>query len=229
MCGRFTLTTPASGISEYFSVTLPQGLQADTWRPRYNIAPSQNISVIVQQDGQRQWKLFRWGLIPSWAKDMRIGYKMINARAETLAEKPSYRSAFKKRRCLVVADGFYEWEKVKGGKQPRYFTLNDGGLMAFGGLWEKWSGEKDPVYSCTIVTTTANDLLARYHDRMPVILDPKEYDYWLDADFEDRDRLRSFLDPYPAKEMTVRRVSQLVNNVKNDSPECIEPVTDPPE
>lgn len=223
MCGRFTLRTPPAEISSLFSVQLPIEFQTQAFVPRYNIAPSQDVSVIVSDEaGHRQWKLFRWGLVPSWAKDLKIGYKMINARGETLAEKPSFRSAYKKRRCLVIADGFYEWEKTETGKKPYYFHLSNGGLMAFAGLWERWNQDRS-VFSCTIVTTPANELLDPLHDRMPVILEEQDHARWLDPQFQDTASLQSLIRPYPAEEMVSELANPIVNHVKNETPECLVP------
>lgn len=223
MCGRFTLRTPPTEIASLFSVQLAIEFKKNAWLPRYNIAPSQNVSVIVfDPEQERRWTLFRWGLIPSWAKDTKIGYKLINARGETIAEKPSFRNALKKRRCLVLADGFYEWQKTESGKQPYHFHREDGGVMAFAGLWEKWNGD-DTIYSCTIITTQANELLGRFHDRMPVILDAEDHEQWLDPDFQDKASLQNLIRPYPAEEMSCQMANRIVNNVKNESPECLVP------
>ena len=192
--------------------------------PRYNIAPTQPIPVVLEtiEDKTRQFKLLHWGLIPSWAKDAKMGAKLINARAETVTEKPAFRSAFKKRRCLVLADGFYEWQQQNGKKQPFYFRLQDGQPFAFAGLWEHWEGaEGEAIESCTILTTEANDLLQPIHDRMPVILDAKDYDRWLDPTVQKPDDLKSLLKPYRSQEMTLYPVSAKVNNPKYESPNCI--------
>ena len=223
MCGRFALTTAAGEIASFFSVQLPTTSSGPTIQPRYNIAPSQQVSVIVADEGdaERKWKLFRWGLIPSWSKETRIGYRLINARCETLGEKPSFRAAFQKRRCLIVADGFYEWEKTTTGKQPHYFSMANGGLMAFAGLWERWNRETE-IFSCTIITTIANELLGELHDRMPVILDPDHHEQWLDREFLDTGRLTNLFQPYPAEEMQCRAADPIVNNARNETPACLE-------
>lgn len=225
MCGRFTLRTPADEIAATFAVQLPIEFTSHPYQPRFNIAPAQNISVVVEDPSQspsRQWRFFRWGLVPAWAKDLSVGYRMINARGETVADKPSFRTAFRKRRCLVIADGFYEWRKTDSGKQPFHFRREDDGLFAFAGLWEKWSGDQT-VYSCTIITTDANSLLKDYHDRMPVILDPADYQLWLDPQWQKPEPLQQLLRPYPAEEMTVREANPIVNHVKNETPECLQP------
>jgi len=177
----------------------------------------------------RQLALARWGLIPSWAKDTKIGNQTINARRETVAEKPAFRSAFKKRRCLVVADGFYEWEKGAKVKQPYFIHRADDRPFAFAGLWESWHGpEKDsegtPLESCTIVTTTANDLMRPLHDRMPVILHPTDYDAWIDPGLADRERLESLIVPYEGDEFVTTPDSTFVNNVRNQGPDCVVPL-----
>ncbi len=224
MCGRFTLTVDPSELQDAFPwLTLPA---AGELAPRYNIAPSQPIAAVAN-NGQNQLEMFRWGLIPSWAKDPGIGNRMINARAETLADKPSFRSAFKRRRCLILANGFYEWRKEPGGKSktPMYIRLKSGEPFAFAGLWETWRSPGDEtILSCTIITTTPNSLLEKIHDRMPVILKPAAYDRWLDPAEQQPDRLSSLLRPYPASPMTAYAVSKWVNRTENDSPECIVPV-----
>lgn len=167
MCGRFTLRVPAAELVEIFRL-----LRRPDVQPRYNIAPTQPVAVVRRIDRGRELSMLRWGLVPSWAKDPKIGARMINARAETVATKPAFRTALRRRRCLVPADGFYEWAKSAGGtKQPHYITRRDGRPFAFAGLWESWDGpDGSSIESCTIVTTEANDLVGRIHDRMPVIL-----------------------------------------------------------
>lgn len=222
MCGRFTLTATPTDLEEAFpDVEVPADLA-----PRYNIAPSQPVAVIVNTAVNRV-ELFRWGLIPSWAKDPAIGDRMINARAETLAEKPSFRRLYLKRRCLVLADGFYEWKQQAGSrlKTPMYIRLASGKPFAFAGLWDAWRPESgDLVQSCTIVTTTPNQLMQMIHTRMPVILDPASYGRWLDPAEQPPDRLDGLLTPYAADEMTAYAVSRYVNRPQNESPECIVPV-----
>lgn len=237
MCGRFTLTTDATKLAEAFAEFKPP---AEEIAPRYNIAPSQAVAVVAN-NGQHQIEFFKWGLIPAWAKDPAIGNRMINARAETLAEKPSFKTAYKRRRCLILADGFYEWRKpppspplkgrgqgeIKGGgKTPMYVRLVSGEPFAFAGLWEVWQPpqEDKPILSCTIITTTPNELLAEIHDRMAVILPRQAYADWLDPAERSPDELSRLLKPYPASEMTIYPVSTLVNSPKNDSPECITPM-----
>lgn len=219
MCGRFTFTQPENLVSEVFQLA-----SSPTLSPRYNIAPTQSVPTVLldSDEGERQFKMLRWGLIPSWAKDMKMGAALINARAETVAEKPAFRSAFKRRRCLILADGFYEWQQQEKKKQPYYFRLQEGKVFAFAGLWERWEkGEGDAIESCTIITTEANELMQPFHDRMPVILDPKNYEKWLDSQVQKPESLQSLLQPYQSEEMTVYPVSTKVNNARTDSPDCI--------
>jgi putative SOS response-associated peptidase YedK len=193
--------------------------------PRYNIAPTQSVAAVRAPSGidKREFAFLRWGLVPSWADDPAIGNRLINARSDSVATKPSFRSAFKHRRCLVLADGFYEWQKLGSKKQPHYFSLRDGKPFAFAGLWERWEKSGTPVESCTILTTEANDVLRPVHERMPVILEPKDYDLWLDPSPQKPELLQGLLRPYSAGEMTGFPVSPLVNNPRINSPRCIEP------
>ena len=194
--------------------------------PNYNVAPSQEVAAIVEGGGgERRLELLRWGLIPAWADDPGIGSRMINARSETAAEKPSFRKAFKERRCLIPADGFYEWQKTNGGKQPYHLKMRDGRLFAFAGLWESWKGDEEgEIRSCTILTTDANDLVGEVHHRMPVILPPETYDLWLDPAVREAEQLLSVLLPYPTEDMEAYPVSRRVNNPSNDEPGCVESV-----
>ncbi len=221
MCGRFTLRTPAHRLAEFFRL-----IDSFDWKPRYNIAPTQPVLIIRDEEGRRQPAVVRWGLIPSWADDERIGSRMINARAETAATKPSFRSAFRRRRCLVPADGFFEWKKLSGrGKQPYYITRPDGTPFALAGLWERWEkGPNGPIESCTILTTAANQQLAQLHDRMPVILPEEAFDIWLDPELADPEALKTWLKPAPDDLLEAYPVRTIVNSPTNDRPECIEPV-----
>jgi putative SOS response-associated peptidase YedK len=220
MCGRFTLRTAGEELARHFQLdTIP-----DDYHERYNIAPKQPVVVLADRT-VRRLDYFRWGLIPSWAKDESIGYKMINARVETLDQKPSFRSAFRKRRCLIIADGFYEWKKEDDKKIPVYIRLKSGKPFAFAGLWEAWTNPGGEILrSCTIVTCEPNELMAQYHHRMPVILPPEKYDEWLDVENFYPEKLKAMLVPYPADEMEAYVVSSKVNNPMNDEPDCIEPV-----
>jgi putative SOS response-associated peptidase YedK len=198
----------------------------DTIGPRYNIAPSQPIAV-VPNTGENKLDFFIWGLIPSWAKDPKIGNRLINARSETLSEKPSFRSAYKRRRCLVLADGFYEWVKQPGqkAKSPFYIQLESKEPFAFAGLWETWySPDGSELKTATIITTEPNDLVSRIHARMPVILPRETYDLWLDPEEKSRENFDHILKPYPSNEMIQFPVSRIVNSPANDSPECIKPI-----
>lgn len=217
MCGRYTLKTPVEALAEKFGVE-----ETPDIAPSYNIAPTQDVAAVLSEDGKRKLDVLHWGLIPSWADDPQIGGRMINARAETVAEKPSFRSAFRHRRCLIPADGFYEWRKTGGGKQPHYIRMGDGSPFAFAGLWERWRNGRE-IRSCIIITTGANELVGEVHDRMPVILHPEDYDLWLDPDFDERDPLTTLLKPYPADEMEAYPVSRYVNSPSNDDPACVQP------
>jgi putative SOS response-associated peptidase YedK len=223
MCGRFSLTVEPDEIVAAFNLDRPL-----EHLPRYNIAPSQPIITIVvdSKTGAKESRLMLWGLIPSWSKDP--SKFLINARAETVHQKPSFKSALKRRRCLIPADGFYEWQQGKGSKQPFYFSLSDGhrplgehrSIFAFAGLWESYLD----LETCTIITTTANSLLAPVHDRMPVILTPEQYDRWLDPRIEQSEVLLSLLKPYPPELMQAVPVSRRVNAAQFDDPSCIEPL-----
>ncbi|MCP4756268.1 MAG: SOS response-associated peptidase [Proteobacteria bacterium] len=218
MCGRFSLSMDLPELQEAF----PWVEFGSDFKSRYNIAPSQDI-LVVPNDSENRARWFRWGLIPPWAKDMKIGYKMINARSETLAEKPSFKNAYRKRRCLIPAGGFYEWKKEGKAKTPFHIRMKSTKPFAFAGLWEKWQGPGgELVFSCTIITTDANDLLRPIHARMPVILPQGSYERWLDTTVEPDDRTRELLQPYPSQEMEAYPVSKRVNSPGNDSPDCIQ-------
>jgi putative SOS response-associated peptidase YedK len=219
MYGRYTLRKPATEIAEEFD--LPE---VPVLMPRFNVAPTQNVAVVRLEPDQRVRGLdtLRWGLIPSWADDPSIGNRMINARAETVAEKPAFRHALKAKRCLVVADGFFEWQKIDGRKQPFYIKMRDDHPFAFAGLWERWTKGDEPIESCTIITTGANELMQPIHDRMPVIVPKPAYDLWLDPTIKDPKRLQPLLAPYPSDEMVAYAVSTLVNSPKNDVQACVQ-------
>jgi len=219
MCGRYTLSTPAGRLAEEFR--LDEG--AVEISPSYNVAPTQEVAAVLDEDGKRRLEMLRWGLVPSWADDPEIGARMINARSETAAEKPSFRSAFRRRRCLIAADGFYEWKRENGGKQPYYFHMQEGRPFAFAGLWESWEkGGDGALLSCAILTTRANSVLDGIHDRMPVILPSESYDAWLDPD-ADREELAELLIPYPGDDLETYPVSRFVNSPRNNDERCIEP------
>jgi len=220
MCGRFTLTADTGALAEAF----PDVVIPDNLAPRYNIAPTQSIAV-VRNIVPKTVEFLHWSLIPHWAKDPSIGHKMINARAESLSEKPSFRESFRKRRCLILADGFYEWKKAPSGKVPMYIRLKSGRPFAFAGLWDEWHSGSEEIQSCTIITTTSNELVAEIHDRMPVILSPADYYTWLAPGDKPPDSL-PLLTPYASEEMTAYRVSVKVNDPKADGPECISPTSD---
>jgi putative SOS response-associated peptidase YedK len=219
MCGRYTLVAAPEAIQQAFDLeSVPSGLT-----PRYNIAPTQPIPVITNQS-PRALTFVTWGLIPSWAKDASMAAQLINARAETLAEKPSFRSAYKYRRCLVPADGFYEWMKDGKAKRPQYIYRRDRALFAFAGLWERWnSPDGSEVLSATIITTEPNATIAPLHHRMAVILDPSDYKIWLDPN-ADSAVLQTLLRPAPDDMLTLHEVSPAVNNARHDSPDMIEPL-----
>ena len=262
MCGRFTLTTPTDEISEYFRILEGvEGSARERLRPRYNIAPTQPVACVrqtVAADTEpstpsgppapggppaRELVEMRWGLIPYWAKDPAIGNRMINARSESVADKPAYREAFRKRRCLVVADGFYEWKRMRGAKQPYFIYMEDHRPFAFAGLWERWKPRRDQldkivvpgkpevplsadgrVESCAFLTIGPNELMASIHDRMPLILPVEHWDTWLDPHVQDAEELSTLLLPYPASEMRAHPVSTHVNKPAHDDPACIEPL-----
>lgn len=230
MCGRFTLTQSGEAIAQAFQLaTIPE------IQPRYNIAPTQLAPVVLvhPERQEREFEWLHWGLIPSWAKDTKMAARMINARSETVTEKPAFRAAFKRRRCLIVADGFYEWQQNGKTKQPYYFYVSGDAsdssaahrqLFAFAGLWEYWERDEGAIASCTILTTAANDLVGFLHERMPVILPPEEHDRWLDPTFQRSEVLQSLLQPYPAAKMAHYPVNPTVNSARTDNPGCILPL-----
>jgi putative SOS response-associated peptidase YedK len=222
MCGRFTLTADPGVLQEAFPVIKIQL----PLKPRYNIAPTQSVAVIANTPDY-SLNYFHWGLIPSWAKDPEIGNRLINARSETLAEKPSFRSAFRRRRCLIPADGFFEWKSVSDQKTkiPMYIKLKSSLPFAFAGLWEIWSSpDGSQIYSCTIITTQPNHLMESIHNRMPVILHPTDYQVWLDPNEQTPESFVHLFRPYPAEEMAAYPVSRIVNSPQADIPECIKAV-----
>lgn len=219
MCGRYTLKIPVEELAQRFGITgrLPEVA------PSYNIAPTQEVLAVGGGVEERWLELLRWGLVPSWAKEPKPG--PINARAETVAEKPTFRGPFRKRRALIPADGYYEWKKTNGRKQPYYFTVRGGEPFAFAGIWETWQGSEGvELRTCAIITTAPNELAAEIHDRMPVILEPESYDPWLDPESE-TEELLSRLAPYPAERMQAHPVSTHVNRPVNDDERCVVPAT----
>ncbi len=223
MCGRYTLTADLKTVAERFA-TPPPPPELASCAPRYNIAPTQNV-IVVGDDGRRFITQMRWGLIPSWAKDPSIGNRMINARAETLAEKPSYKTALRKQRCLIPADGFFEWQKQAGVKQPVRIILKSKEPFGFAGLWDLWlSPEGEAIQSCTIVTVPANQLLQSVHDRMPAILTRESEAVWLDPRIHEPEDLLAVLKPYPSELMEYYPVSPAVNSPAVDKPSNIEPI-----
>ena len=221
MCGRFALATPSESLAEHFQV-----IEFPPLRPRYNIAPTQPVTAVKRsrEHAGRDACIFTWGLVPSWSKDPGMGARMINARAETVSEKPSFRSPLKYKRCLIPADGFYEWKKAVNVKHPYFICLESGEPFAFAGLWDHWEGVNGSVIeSCTIITTTPNDLMQTIHNRMPVILEQSDYALWLDPDVQKPEQLTQLFAPRPSSGMIAYPVSTIVNNPVNDNPECIEP------
>ena len=225
MCSRYTLISSISELQGRFGFVM----DSPAPEPRYNIAPTEQVLAVVNE-GVRKGEMMRWGLVPSWAKDIKIGSRMINAVSETAATKPSFRSAFRRRRCLVLADGFYEWRREGKQRVPLYFSLKSGEPMAFAGLWESWqSPAGEWVRSCAVLTTTANEFIASTHHRMPVILSAETEPLWLDPLTETPDTLEPLLIPAPADSLDAREVSPMVNNVRNDGPGCIVPSASPQE
>ncbi|MEI7635117.1 MAG: SOS response-associated peptidase [bacterium] len=221
MCGRFILKSPADRIAEAMGVSDCPNLP-----PRFNIAPTQPVLVarLNQKMPAREFRIMQWGFIPAWAKDPAIGSRLINARADSLPNKPAFRAAFLRRRCLIPADGFYEWTAPPEGKQPFLFTMQDNSTFAFAGIWEHWLGsDGSEIESCAIITTDANPLVRPVHERMPVILKPASYTQWLSPADADMNALMKLLASYPASLMSAAPVSRRVNNPKNDDPSCLTP------
>ncbi len=229
MCGRFTLRTSLKTLAEHFLFDVPADL---TLVPKYNIAPTHSIATLVWHQGKRRYGRMHWGLIPRWAEDASMASKMINARSETIREKPSFRSAFQRQRCLILADGYYEWQPRRSAKQPVYLHQRNHQPFAFAGLWELWAPphttpETPPWWTTTIITTDANEITNNLHHRMPVILSPADYDRWLNPDTEALDSLHQLLvaprDQNQMSDFAMTPVSTRVNNVHNDDPQCIAP------
>ena len=226
MCGRYVLTTPGEVLAQIFDTEPPPEEVLEAIVPRYNISPTQSVPIVRQPAaGARELAVVQWGLVPHWAKDPKIGNQLINARAETAAEKPSFRDALKRRRCLIPADGFYEWQELGKGKQPWLLRMRGGKTFAFAGLWSAWKDPRSgaPLETCAILTTTPNELAASVHDRMPVILPPTTWNRWLD-DAAQGTPFTELLVSFPAEQMEAFPVSKRVNSPANEGPENIEPV-----
>ncbi|MEZ6094873.1 MAG: SOS response-associated peptidase [Pirellulaceae bacterium] len=222
MCGRFTLHTTGQALARFF-LDASLDVAFPDLKPRFNIAPSQLVATVRMQPNQNaEFAPMRWGLIPAWAKDTKIGYKMINARSETLAEKPSFRTALKRRRCLIPADGFYEWLTDGRAKRPFFMHRPENQLFAFAGLWETWSREEQPIESTTIITTSANSFLSDLHHRMPVIVAPERFQEWLDPNADETKDWSDFFRPVEDEYFERHEVATTVNSPRNEGPECIE-------
>lgn len=218
MCGRFTQRADSKRIAKEFKVAEVPAVEA-----RYNIAPTQDVLAVLEREDGREATFFKWGLVPSWAKDTSMGARLINARSETVAEKPAFRQAFKQRRCIIPADGFYEWVRTEARKQPFFFRMRDESPFGFAGLWERWEGEDGQVInSCAILTTEANEVLRPVHDRMPVILHPDDYELWLGGNAREIDLVQELLRPYPAEEMVGYPVGVFVNSPRNQGAGLVE-------
>jgi putative SOS response-associated peptidase YedK len=217
MCGRYTFTKEPEEVAEHFQLDDVPPLE-----PRFNVAPTQQVYALRAAREGREGVYLKWGLVPSWASDPTIGVRMLNARSETVAEKPAFRAAFLRRRCLIPACGFYEWRASGKKKEPYHFRLRGGRLFAFAGLWERWTSPGGvTLESCSIITTAANELVRPVHDRMPVILDPSRYGDWLDAKITDSGPLLPLLAPWPADEMVAIPANPIVNNARNEGPACL--------
>ncbi|RMF40743.1 MAG: SOS response-associated peptidase [Planctomycetota bacterium] len=224
MCGRFTLKTPPDQWGQLLLPLEDRHGALQQWRPRYNIAPTQNIlCVVASPGGELDYQYLRWGLVPPWADDLAIGNRMINARAETLLEKRSFRGPMRSRRCLVIADGYYEWKREADGKQPYWIAPGGGGAIQFAGLWEiNRKAAEEPILSCAIITTDANEELKEIHDRMPAILRRDEAERWANLDFP-ADRAQRLLQPAPRNWLVAHKANRIVGNPRYDGPECLQP------
>jgi putative SOS response-associated peptidase YedK len=224
MCGRYRLSRRKQIVEEYFE----SPSEEEEWNARYNIAPTQPVATVRQSGASRVLSMMRWGLVPSWATDIKIGNQLINGRSESVLEKPAFRDSFRARRCLIPADGFYEWKKAGKERHPFHFGMKDDGLFAFAGVWDRWKSPNGQVLeSCSILTTTANKVLDGVHDRMPVILPRRHYQIWLTAPETETGRLAELLVPFDASSMVGYPVSSLVNKPQNDVPECAREVPSP--
>jgi len=220
MCGRFTLQTPEARIREAFNLQFAEQLGLG---PRYNIAPSQDIPIIRDSKDGHEMVLAKWGLIPYWSKEPKTKYSTINARIETVAEKPTYRTPFKKQRCLIPADGFFEWKLVNGHKIPHYIRMDKSGVFAFAGIWDRWEGDGETLDSCSIIVMPANEVMKPVHERMPAIIAPAHYDLWLDSRITDKHELLGYLNSAPSSQLKFYPISPWVNSPKHDDERCIRP------
>jgi len=220
MCGRFTLQTPETKIREAFNLPIEDMLGLS---PRYNIAPSQDIPIIRDTEDGHELILAQWGLIPHWSKEPKTEYSTINARIETIAEKPTYRTPFKSRRCLIPADGFYEWKVVNGHKIPHYIHMRKGGVFAFAGIWNRWEGDGMALDSCSIIVMPANEVMKPIHERMPAIIAPAHYDLWLDQRMTEKDEIMGYLNTAPSSSLKFYPISPWVNSPQHDDERCIQP------
>lgn len=223
MCGRFVQARQAEDYGAYFSVDV---VKTDVVLRSWNVAPTKQVYAVADHEGERLLGTFEWGLVPSWAKDRKIGARLINARVETLAEKPAFRDSFKARRCIIPADGFYEWESRPEGKLPHYVYAADRHPLALAGLWSSWRNPEsgDTVHTCTIITGEPSDVVAPIHDRMPVMLPRSTWDAWLDPEIRDAEEVRHLVEHLPAPDLKEHAVSTLVNRVVNDVPALTEPL-----
>lgn len=218
MCGRFTLRTSPQALASHFQLAL-----VPDFEPRYNIAPTQPVAVVRADSQGRRLDLLQWGLVPSWAEDPTIAHRLINARSETAADKPSFRTALRRRRCLIPSDGFYEWTRNGPKKQPYYIAPSRNEPLALAGLWDHWSRGGDTIDSCTILTTEANDLVRPLHDRMPVIIAPTDFHRWLDPSVDQCEQILDLLRPCPSAALSARPVSRWVNSPAHEGPRCLDP------
>lgn len=223
MCGRFTLHTPESRIREVFNLERSPLLGLN---PRYNIAPSQQVPIIRDTEAGLEMVMARWGLVPHWSKEPKSRYSTINARIESVAEKPTYRTPFKYRRCLIPADGFYEWKVVDGKKTPHYIRMRDEGVFAFAGLWDRWEGEAESLESCSIIVMPANDVMKSLHERMPAIVPQAHQNLWLDPRVTDKAEIMSYLNTTPSDRLVTYPISPWVNSPRHDDERCMRPSGD---
>ncbi len=225
MCGRYTVRTNVRKLAEKFKAELSEAAR-DALLPRFNVTPTTPVPVVTVASATRQLTMMRWGLVPHWAKDQSAGVQLINARGDTVAEKCAFKDAFKRRRCLMVADGFYEWRTLGREKLPSFFRMADDEPFAFAAMWDRWQADGHTIDTCALITTDANELVATVHDRMPVIIDPIHYDRWMDPANTTGEGLAALLRPHPADGMMADAVSSYVSKAGNEGPKCIEPAED---